>query len=84
MTSSRSDLTTPKKGRFFLGVSEDLDSLNLRPIAGTDGPHFPFWSPDSRTIAFFRGTSRQRIAVAGRSLRPDCLQSVAMNPHQAA
>jgi Tol biopolymer transport system component len=31
----------------------DLDSLASRPLPGTDGAFAPFWSPDSRNIAFF-------------------------------
>lgn len=31
----------------------DLDALNARPVPGTDGAVDPFWSPDSRFVAFF-------------------------------
>jgi serine/threonine protein kinase len=31
----------------------DSDSLVPRPLPGTDGAFGPFWSPDSRNIAFF-------------------------------
>ena len=27
----------------------------VQPLAGTEGAAFPFWSPDSRTVAFFAG-----------------------------
>jgi len=30
-------------------------TLIATPLAGTDGASFPFWSPDSRFIAFFAG-----------------------------
>jgi Tol biopolymer transport system component len=30
-----------------------LDSSGLVPIAGSEGAGFPFWSPDSRQVAFF-------------------------------
>jgi eukaryotic-like serine/threonine-protein kinase len=30
-----------------------LNSLDARPLTGTDGGDFPFWSPDSRFIGFF-------------------------------
>ena len=31
----------------------DLDSLAARPLPGTEGASYPFWSPDSRSIGFF-------------------------------
>ncbi len=36
-----------------------------RMLADTDGAGQPFWSPDSKSIAFFVGTKLQRIDVAG-------------------
>jgi serine/threonine protein kinase len=30
-----------------------LDSVSAKPLAGTDGGFFPFWSPDSQSIGFF-------------------------------
>src|SRR6267142_2646219 len=30
-----------------------LDAMSLRPLAGTEGGLYPFWSPDSRSIGFF-------------------------------
>ena len=43
---------TPIGGRTLLWIRA-LDSLTARPLAGTDGASFPFWSPDGRSIAFF-------------------------------
>jgi len=40
-----------------------------RPLAGTDGPSFPFWSPDSRSIGFFANERVNRIDVDGGSLQ---------------
>jgi hypothetical protein len=34
-----------------------LASAEARPIQGTEGAAFPFWSHDSRFIAFFAGAS---------------------------
>ncbi len=35
--------------------SLSLDSTTARPLPGTEGATFPFWSPDSRSIGFFAG-----------------------------
>jgi serine/threonine protein kinase len=43
----------------------DLDSLEARPIAGTSGARYPFWSPDSRTIAFFADGRLKAVAASG-------------------
>jgi Tol biopolymer transport system component/predicted Ser/Thr protein kinase len=43
----------------------DLDSLAARALTGTDGADDPFWSPDSRSIAFFADGKLKRIEVAG-------------------
>ena len=40
-------------------------SLSATPLAGTDGASFPFWSPDSRFIAFFAGGKLKKVAIAG-------------------
>jgi Tol biopolymer transport system component len=42
-----------------------LDVLESRPLAGTEGALRPFWSPDSRSIAFMSGGKLRRVAVAG-------------------
>jgi Tol biopolymer transport system component/predicted Ser/Thr protein kinase len=43
-----------------------LDSLTAQPLPGTDGPTEPFWSPDSRFIAFFAEDGKlKRISVTG-------------------
>jgi Tol biopolymer transport system component len=41
-----------------------LDGV-VRPLAGTEGAAFPFWSPDSRTVAFFAGGRLKKVDVAG-------------------
>ena len=40
-------------------------SVTARPIAGTQGSTFPFWSPDSRFIGFFAGDKLKKVAMAG-------------------
>jgi serine/threonine protein kinase/Tol biopolymer transport system component len=42
-----------------------LDSLEEREIPGTDGTTYPFFSPDSRHIAFFSQGKLKQMAVAG-------------------
>jgi eukaryotic-like serine/threonine-protein kinase len=49
-----------------------LDSLELTPLAGTDGAINPFWSPDSRFIAFFADAKLKKIARAGGPVQTLC------------
>jgi Tol biopolymer transport system component len=42
-----------------------LDSVESRPLGGTEGASFPFWSPDGRTLGFFAGDKLKRVEVAG-------------------
>jgi Tol biopolymer transport system component len=42
-----------------------LDSMDARVLQGTDGAAFPFWSPDSQSVAFFASGRLQRISVNG-------------------
>ena len=51
-------------GRSLLWV-RDLDSQTAQPLPGTDDAGSPFWSPDSRFIAFTANTSLKKIAVTG-------------------
>jgi Tol biopolymer transport system component len=39
----------------------DLDSLEARPLRGTDEGSLPFWSPDSRVLAYFTPTTLKTI-----------------------
>ncbi len=49
----------------------DLDRLELREIAGADGVVRPFWSPDSRTIAYgAKGKLWKVSAETGLGRRP--------------
>jgi eukaryotic-like serine/threonine-protein kinase len=43
----------------------DLDDPASRPLEGTNGANYPFWSPDNRSIAFFRDGKIERIAYSG-------------------
>jgi hypothetical protein len=43
----------------------NIDSLEARPLVGTEGAASPFWSQDSRFIAFGDGNKVKRIDVQG-------------------
>jgi eukaryotic-like serine/threonine-protein kinase len=43
----------------------DVDSLAARSITGTDGAAFPFWSPDSQSVAFAADGKLKRIDISG-------------------
>jgi Tol biopolymer transport system component len=42
-----------------------LDAIEARPLASTDGSAFPFWSPDSRYVAFFADGKLKKVSAAG-------------------
>jgi eukaryotic-like serine/threonine-protein kinase len=42
-----------------------LDTLKPQSLPETDGAYLPFWSPDSRSIAFFAQGMLKRIDIAG-------------------
>ncbi len=42
-----------------------LDSLAARALPGTEGAIYPFWSPDSRALAFFAQGKLKKIEVSG-------------------
>ena len=47
-----------------------LESGSARPLAGTDGAAFPFWSPDGRSLGFFTDDSKlKRIDLDGGTVR---------------
>jgi Tol biopolymer transport system component len=50
------------KNQLFLRA---LDKLAPQPVPGTEDATFPFWSPDSRSIAFFANAKLKRIDLAG-------------------
>ena len=49
-----------------------LRSMSAVPVAGTEGAALPFWSPDSRTIAFFTSAALMRIDLGGGPPRVIC------------
>jgi Tol biopolymer transport system component len=50
----------------------DLAETEPRPLAGTDGARFPFWSGDSQQIAFFAGSSLLRVPRGGGAVQTIC------------
>jgi Tol biopolymer transport system component len=40
-------------------------TVEARPIPGTDGGSYPFWSPDSRSIGFFASGKLKKVQVTG-------------------
>jgi eukaryotic-like serine/threonine-protein kinase len=58
-------------GKSLLWV-RSLDSLTMQALPGTDGGAYPFWSPDSRSIAFFAGGKLRRIDVSGGPAQTLC------------
>jgi eukaryotic-like serine/threonine-protein kinase len=44
-----------------------LDDVVARPLGGTEGASYPFWSPDSRFIGFFSNGKLKKVDVVGGS-----------------
>ena len=70
-------------GRRLALVGSDADGKTLlwmrpmetdvaQPLAGTEGAAFPFWSPDSRFIAFLAGGKLKKIPAAGGTVVTLC------------
>jgi serine/threonine protein kinase/Tol biopolymer transport system component len=49
-----------------------IDAVESQVLAGTEGAAFPFWSPDSRVIAFFAAGRLKKIAAAGGLVQVIC------------
>jgi eukaryotic-like serine/threonine-protein kinase len=49
-----------------------LDSAQARALPGTEGAQYPFWSPDSRSIAFFTPGKLRTIELSGGSPQTLC------------
>jgi eukaryotic-like serine/threonine-protein kinase len=55
---------TSQDGRSRLWV-RDLDTLESRPLAGTEDAAYPFWSPDSRVLGFATVSKLERVDISG-------------------
>ena len=49
-----------------------VDEDTARSLPGTEGAAFPFWSPDSKTIAFFATEKLKRVELSGGPPIPIC------------
>ena len=49
-----------------------LDALEATPLAGTDNAANPFWSPDSRYIAFFADARLRKVGHSGGPVQTLC------------
>ncbi|GAC1623024.1 MAG: hypothetical protein NVS9B13_16420 [Candidatus Acidiferrum sp.] len=58
-------------GKWQLWV-RPLDSLEAQPLPGADDPLEPFWSPDSRSIAFGSQGKLKRVDLSGGSAQILC------------
>ena len=70
----------------FTGLSEGRRHLWIRQfdssmdrLPGTDGAMLPFWSPDSRSLAFFADRKLKRIDAAGGTVITVCDARFALN-----
>lgn len=64
LSGSRAEVTT-------LAV-RDLESGETRALQGTGRATFPFWSPDSRTIAFFAEGKLNTVSSTGGAVQVVC------------
>jgi serine/threonine protein kinase len=42
-----------------------LDALSAKPLPGTEGAYYPFWSADNKFVGFFAGPSLKKIDISG-------------------
>ena len=49
-----------------------LDALQAQPMPRTDAATYPFWSPDSRCIAFFAQGKLKKLAASGGPAQSLC------------
>ena len=59
----------PTKEKDSMLWSRPINALTSMPIAGTEGASHPFWSPDSRFIAFFAQGKLKRVPAGGGAVQ---------------
>jgi Tol biopolymer transport system component/predicted Ser/Thr protein kinase len=57
--------------------TQPLEGASARLIPGTEGAAYPFWSPDSKSVAFFAGSKLLRVDLAGGAPLAICDVAVA-------
>ena len=50
----------------------ELGSPSARSLADTEGASYPFWSPDSRTLAFFADGKLKKLEASGGPVQTVC------------
>jgi eukaryotic-like serine/threonine-protein kinase len=58
-------IVTVTGGEEFRLWIRPLGSSTAWPLPGTDGVQYPFWSPDSKQVAFFAADKLKRVAING-------------------
>ena len=58
-------------GRSFLWL-RPLDTDDPKRLDGTEGAAYPFWSPDSRSVAFFAGGKLKRMTIPDGAAQTIC------------
>ena len=60
-----------KEGKQQIWI-RSLDAVGMTPLEGTDNAADPFWSPDSRFIAFFADSKLKKIELTGGPVQTLC------------
>ena len=58
-------ISSPSPGQPAKLWVRPLDSLTSKPLQGTEGAHFPFWSPDSNYLGFYASGKLEKVSVSG-------------------
>jgi eukaryotic-like serine/threonine-protein kinase len=61
-----------RRGEESVLAVRSIDALEAQVLAGTEGAAFPFWSPDSRVIAFFAAGRLKKVAAQGGPVQVIC------------
>ncbi len=65
-------------GKVLLWI-RPIDSLTAQPLPGTDDARYPFWSPDSRFIAYFAQQKLLKITASGGPPQTLCTIGIDVN-----